>query len=1149
MREIMFYRRFSLTVMLAALCLLSTSAFAKAPADQKISINMKSVPVEQVFNEIHKQAGLDFFYSSELAKTWPKITCQMNKRTVEEVIDKITGLIGCSYMIRNNIVTITKQKISGRERTVKGYVKDETGESIIGVPICIGETRVCTVTDENGFYMFRIPTEKVTLKYSYVGMETVYELIPHGNRDVNLNITLRPDVRTLKEIVVTGYQDIEKGRATGSFDIVKPAQLKTVVSGDVVDNLEGVVPGLSVDGSGNMMIRGQATIYAETKPLIVVDGFPMEYGTYNINPNDIEQISVLKDAASASIWGVRAANGVIVITTKHGNAGQKTQISYNGNIKIGSKTDISSMGLLNTQQQIEYEREYYANMPTIASIAQGNIDYFTEAAMIEYQYQSGKLTKSQREQAYQQLGSYDNSRDIEKYFYQHSFYQQHNISISAGSKTTTNYLSVNFENRLGDVKGNSENRVNAQLNSTFDLGKYVKLTSSVRANYAKKDQFNFNPASVKPYVRFYDNDGNYVNEYHDHSQLLKDQLTGLGFIDWSYNRIKDRDEVSDNTDSYNIAANLQLQINLPLGFKFNTSGMYIVDHSRQEIFNSRLSYSVRNEYNEFTSYDANTGTLTNHLPDGGTKSLYNSNSSSYTWRNVLNYGFNTDRWNISALAGMEMFAIHTKAEHDTYYGYDPLGMTYNTAMNLYDLVSQGIIGYSPAAGYLRLYYSPGQSDNEDRYLSTFLTASASYLDRYTVFGSIRKDKTNLYGRSGKYRDQPTWSIGGRWDMAKEAFFKMKNVNRLAWKMSYGLSGNVDKTTSPYLIAANMRSLFTGQQTLVIQNPENLELGWEKVYTWNIGMDLNMFNDRLNVSAEYYNRKTMDALGMSVMDPTVGWSSMKKNVSSLVNRGIDASLNIIPFKTNDFTWSTTLNWSYNYNKVTKVNTGHATMSSIAQGDPLEGKPVDYVYAYRTAPLDSKGNLQIIDHEGNASLFTAANTFNLEDYVFVGRRSPKFYGAWINTLSYKHLTLDLMFTYRFGGKMYMPGITGEYLTNRLYKTFNDRWRQEGDEAITFVPKANYGQQNGIYQVVVNHADWMVENSDLIRLKSISLNYDFTYLLKKKILHTLNAKLSVENPYFWAANRDGLDPDRITSGIWGNVYSGDSPTYYTFTLNIGF
>lgn len=1136
-------------LMLLTLMFLFASVTVKAamPADTPVTINYKSAPVANILKDVQRQSGLNFFYSADLAKEWPRITIKLTKTPAKEAVDQIVKMIGCEYSIKSNIVTISKQKLSGRERTIRGHVRDNDGELLVGVPVCIGESRVCTITDADGFYTFKIPVEASTLKFSYVGMETVYANIPRGTNDITREITMHPDVM-LDEVLVTGYQQIEKGRATGSFEVLKPEQLKTVVSGDVADNLEGIVPGLSVDGDGNILVRGQATIYAETKPLIVVDGFPMEYGTFNINPNDIEQISVLKDAASASIWGVRAANGVIVINTKHGQHNKKAKVTYNGSVKVGSKFDMSSLGYLNSAQQVEWEREYYANMPTIQSITEESIDNMTEAGMIEYQYLNGKLDAAGRDAAYARLASYDNAKDIEKYFYRNSLFQTHNITISAGSQNTTNYLSVNFENTLGDLKGNKQNKVNAQLNSTYDFGKYFKLTTGFRANYARKNMFTGSPLNIRPYVHLYDEQGNYVNEYRGVNQLLKDKLYSQGFQDWNYNRLQDRDLVDNVTDSYNVAANLALDIQLPLGFKFTTSGMYIIDHSKQDIYYDQESYYVRDLYNKFTNLDTATGVMTHYLEEGGIKNIYHGNSTSYTWRNVLNYAFHNDKWDVSALAGMEMFAIHTRTEHDTFYGFDPQGMTYSTNMNMELLTGNGVIGYSPAARYQSLNYQPGQTDKEDRYFSTFATASGTYLDRYTVFASVRMDKTNLYGRSSQYRDQPTWSVGGRWEISKEAFFHMPNVDRLALKMSYGLSGNVDKTTSPYLIAANARDMFSGQKALLIQNPENPELGWEKVYTYNIGFDLNMFQNRLNLSAEFYNRRTKDALGMSLMDPTSGWASVKKNAASLINRGLDISLNVVPVKTRDWMWSSTLNWSYNYNKVTDVSNSSISAFSLSSGDPICGKPVDYVFGYKSAPLDKEGNIQIVNAAGDVVGGPAANGFTEEDYLFLGRRSPKYFGAWINNVSYKNLTLELMFSYKFGHLMHMPSFSNVYLSTRAYKDYDQRWRKPGDEANTMIPRSTYGANGGVDIVVGENIDWKIEKADIIRLKSIALSYDFTSMLKNSFLSMLKAKFSVENPFFWAANSDNLEPERMGYDT-SYTYLGDSPAYYTLTLNIGF
>lgn len=1135
--------------------LVSLSFAASGQEIEKFSV--RNVTLKEAVEQLGKQVKNGFFYEARELAEVKGISLTMERTTLPEVLRKLLVNSGFAFEIVGDNVIINKisriqQFFASRDssQTVKiKVVDDQSGDPLPGAAAIVKGTGQGSAANTDGVVTLENVWFGWVIDVSFIGKKTVAVKTVAGKTEYK--VSLKDDAHELEAVTVTtGYQTLDKGRATGSFEVVTAKDLDMVVSNDVVDKLEGVVPGLAVDGNGEMMLRGQATIYAETKPLIVVDGFPMEYGTYNINPNDIQSISVLKDAASASIWGVRAANGVIVITTKKGAKNSRVTVSYNGNVKVGTRFDVASLGYLNSAQQVEWEREYYANTNKIDAITPAAHASFSEAAMIEYRYRQGELSEEGRDAAYAALASYDNTKDIEKYFYRPSLLQTHNVVITGGSSATTNYFSINFENQLGDLTGNRQNRVGMQLNSTFDLNKYVKLTTGFRANYAGKDTYSGTPADMMPYVHIKDADGNYVNEYRGVSQLLKDDLVAKGYTDWSYNRLKDRGETDNHTNSYNIAANAQLDIDLTHGFKFTTSGMYIVDHAAQEILQRKSSYYVRDLYNRFTAYNEESGELTSYLPDGAIKDMVHNNSTSYTFRNVLNYNYDSDTWVASAMAGCEMFAIRTKMESDTYYGYDPQGMTYYSSMNFQQLVSEGVIGFAPDAGRQTLSYFPSHSDAEDRYFSMFFTGSVSYADRYTLFGSIRYDKTNLYGRSGKYRDQPTWSVGAMWNLSNEAFFHASFVDRLALKLSYGLSGNVDKTTSPYLIAANARDLFTGVPVLNILNPENAELGWEKVYTVNAGVDWSMFGNRLALTVDFYNRKTVDALGTSVMDPTTGWASVKKNVASLVNRGVDLSIGGTPVVAKGVRWNTGFTFSFNYNEVTKLNSGNAGATALMNGDPIEGKPVDYLFAFRMGKLTNEGKPTIVNAAGETFDYSANGSFQQEDFLFPGRLSPRFFGAWSNTVSFKGFDLDLMFTYKMGHKMFMPSIGNVYLANRPYKTYDERWRQPGDEEKTWVPRSTYDSNSSQEIIVGEHMDKQVEKANLIRLKSVGLGYDFKRLVKTPVLSAMNLKFAVENPWFWAANRDGLDSDRmVTNSLGSSAYRGNQPTYFTFTLNLKF
>lgn len=710
------------------------------------SFSVRNSTLKDAIKKLEKQVDAGFFYESREMAAVGGITLTVSNASLEQLLTKMLEGTGFTYELIDNNVIITRLprvETSGQQprtpvQPVKITVTDAaTGEPLPGTTAVIRGTMRGCAADVNGVMELKDVPVNAVLEVKFIGKKPVEIKVLKDQTEYA--VALENESTSLEEVVVTtGYQTIERGRATGSFEVVKQKDLQMIVSNDVADKLEGIVPGLAVDGNGEMMIRGQATIYAETKPLVVVDGFPMEYGTYNVNPNDIQQISVLKDAAAASIWGVRAANGVIVITTKKGAKNQKTTVSYTGNVKIGTKFDVSSLGYLNSAQQVEWEREYYANTNEIDGISSTSEGYFSEAAMVEYRYRKNLIDEAGRDAAYAGLSAYDNTKDIEKYFYRNSLLQAHNLVNTSGSQTTTTYLSVNFENTLGDLVGNSQNRVGVQLNNSFDLFKRVQLSTGVRANYAGREAYTGAPTSMMPYVRIKDANGEYVNEYNGLSQLLKDDLQAKGYSDWSYNRLKDRAEVDNETKSYNVAFNAQLDIDLPLGFQFTTSGMYIIDHASQEVLNGSNSYYTRDMFNRFTAYDASSGLLTNYLPEGGIKDISHNNSTSYTFRNVLNYGFDNEKWNIAAMAGCELFAIRTKTESDTYYGYDPQGMMFNSTMDYGKLTGEGVVnGFSSTPQTLQ--YNPSHSDAEDHYFSTFFTGSVSFADRYTVFGSVRRE--------------------------------------------------------------------------------------------------------------------------------------------------------------------------------------------------------------------------------------------------------------------------------------------------------------------------------------------------------------------------------------------------------------------------
>ncbi len=520
----------------------------------------------------------------------------------------------------------------------------------------------------------------------------------------------------------------------------------------------------------------------------------------------------------------------------------------------------------------------------------------------------------------------------------------------------------------------------------------------------------------------------------------------------------------------------------------------------------------------------------------------------------MSYSKSLGRFDIGAQAGTEMFSHNTKINYDRYYGYDPQSLVFYSGMDLKALTIDGVNTFHPALGRQKLSYNPSNSEVDNRYFSTFATADVSLDGKYTVFGSIRKDKTNLYGQSSKYRDQPTWSVGGRWQLSEEAFFNVNHIDALSLKGSYGLSGNINKSTSPYLIANPSIDYYTGLRVLGISNPENPLLGWEKVYSTNAGFDLSMFRNRLNVSFEYYNKLTKDALGQSITDPTLGFGSIFTNSASIKNYGFDMTIGGDIVRTRSVIYNTSLNLSLNRNKVVAVNAGAPTTVGIMGNMPIVGQPIDYMWAFEYAGLDRFGDAQFKNADGEILNQNAYNNIGIDDIKMVGTASPQLYGGWSHNVGWNGFTLDVLLTYQFGSKFRAPSNTstsGFTSEQKISEYYNNTWRKLGDESVAgMAPKVQFKDMNNKSHTIYLYGDERIERGDYIRLKSVGLTYDFKRLIKSNVLKGLNARFSVENVGRWVANSGGWDPESVTYRPTAGSpisYTGNLPTFYTFTLNL--
>ena len=1104
-------------IMLLMALFTCTTLMAHPSADALVTVNAKQEPAVNVIKQIQQQSGMNIVYKADVAKSWPKITLTAQQKPARTVLDQVAGLIGCTCSIKGNIATLTPAQ-SSKQRTIRGHVRDEEGNVLAGVPICIGETRVCTVTDAEGYYEFSIPEEKTTLKYSYVGMDTAYDVIPRGTQTVTHDVTLIASA-ALNAVVVTGYQTIARERSAGSYGIINgnEAADKVSLTGDILSSLEGLTTGLSVNnssGADKFTIRGITSINSTRTPLYVVDGVPLESSQLEslLNNNDIENITVLKDATAASIWGSQAANGVIVITTKNGRKNSRTQVSYSGSFTYTGKPDYSYQKLMSGQMFMDNAQEMFDEYKSVYTYAgaQSNVNGLLQNQnatvypheRIMYQYDAGEITEAQRNSALQALIAQDGRKSYEDNFMSDKLMTRHSVSLSGGAAKSDYYVSLNYVGNQGTEKDWSNNfGVNAKQN--FYFGDHVKWDVNLNASYAT-DNAKVNPwhtlsdglyayytqQTSLPYATFFNADGSAIDwsQYVISAEKRSTIESGTG-IDMSFYPVDDFNNSSNKTTSTNIRFNTGLTIDIVKGLKYEGRFQYGRFNSKTETYSPQSTWRVREENLNSTSAT----TMTPLLPTtGGYFTLDNSVVSDWTLRNQLSYTYASadEQHQLTALAGTEVREYKSTSYDNFLRGYDINTMQYVDYDNYNLNRVMGAVMGSSINTFTKNRYT--QTEVMRRYFSLYANAAYTLMKKYTLNASVRMDQSNLFGSAPGTQYKPIWSVGGAWKMSDEAFMKDATwLDRLVLRATFGFAGNSPKPGQggQYDILTSTSSSFYETTGYQISTPANDKITWEKTRTWNIGFDAAFLGNRLNLSFDYYNKKTTNLISEMLLNPFTGWSSTTGNVGSLSNKGFEVAINSHNIKSADFNWHTMLTLSHNSNKITRLDVATpytaqtlATSSSVN----VEGYPINSLFSYRYAGLNDKGEPQAYDKDGNIVDGTASRSLTKDDVVYSGTIVPKVYGGLTNSFAYKQWELSFMFVYSFGSKMRKQCETLEYgrPENNLLESFNDRWRKAGDELTTDIPAWNASKSATVNYNLYYYADTNILNGSYIKLRDLSL-----------------------------------------------------------------
>jgi TonB-linked SusC/RagA family outer membrane protein len=1165
--------RLTTVILIAAIMQVSATGFA-----QKISLNKANASLEEIIKNLRIQSGYNFVVPGALLDKARPVNIHVKNVELKKALDEIFEKQPIAYEINSNTVTLkskTKfflEEVLDRFLTVNatGKVLDSlTGTPLVGATVLVKGQKSFTRTGMDGTFSLQNVDEGAILVISYVGY-TQREI--RSAKDVGV-IRMSVDVGKLKEVAVTintGYQRIKPEQSTGAVSQIGTKEYESRVSTDFLDGLVNRLPGLminntvlfnSTDANGNASsrplfnIRGISTMSANQSPLIVIDGYPTELSLDMIDPNEIKSVTILKDAASATVYGVRASNGVIIIERKQANPGA-AQFNFRTTLGLKPEENYSryrwdpnasaiNASYVRERQTLNITPSTWATLfnPGVGNIRR-SIPFF-----IQSQLAAGIISPAQAESSFAELANYNNLDDYSRLFQRTAVTQTHTLNVSGGVPNALYYITANYTGNRNNAILNDNNRLLLTGRTTLKLAKRLSLEltteyqeqrsngapvpgASQFAGYERYEDVNGNPAAIisQSYAPVYNN-----------------FLLSQGLLDQNYYPLVDAYSVSDKTQTVNSKTIANFNYNIGKGFNLLFGGVY--ETSRSEI--RHLAGQGSSEVNAWVNNYTVTadGTFKRNVPDGDFLRQQNTSSTGYTARMQLNYNKRFGNHSINAIAGGEIRSILNKGNLASYFGYNDQSLLqqpvdYASIFNGLATV-RGTLVTGNTLGSLTSFFN--QSYNDDRYLSAFSNVVYSFKDTYSLSGSIRIDQSNLFGSDPKYKYKPLWSLGAAWNIHRENF--MSNINwlhQLKLRSAFGFNGNVAKLSLPQVIAQaqNNTSNTPTLTSLVLASNANSGLRWEQTENFNLGLDFNIFKN-ITGSFDYYTKKTSDVMGNSSIDPTLGATSALINYATIRNNGLEFSLKADWISNKTFNWNTGLVIAKNDSKVLDVyRTGRYDPQTLDVLGYVNGYPVGAMFSYNTTGLNNEGHPIILDPNGTSYVVNTSSSTNPlvmamsnKDSGFVqysGTTVPSISAGLSNRIDVGNFYFFAMINYYGGFKVRVPRPTPA--DNRPLAGANTYWRVAGDELNTDIPNLvdlNSSNPSWAYRYNSNY----VVHGDYLTLGDVTASYRLNNVpfIKKAGFKNFEIKAQVSNLYTVGFNRYNFS---MATGSYAKPYV--TPTY---------
>ena len=1145
--------------------------FANVGAQSKVTIEHQFVTYQELFTQIQKQTGLTVVYSNNELNKDKKIQAGFVQMELKDVLDKVLAGTNLSYEFMDEFVILKVIMKDEKKKTVSvtGKVVDEKNMALPGVTVMVKDLKLGTTTGPDGRYVLTIPkVDNILLVFSFVGMHT--QEVKYTGQD-SVNVVMKDDIEVLEDVVVTGYGNMSKGNYTGAATTMKAEDIMMAGVSSIDQMLQGVVPGMLVQQGTGMVgaspkirVRGVSSLLGSQEPVWVVDGViqrdPQPFNSEDntkfsvdaddisqlagnaiswLNPNDIESITVLKDASATAIYGSEAANCVIVITTKKANVG-KVSVAYSGDFSIGQRPRYGLYNQMNSQEMMEFSQEMYEDRVSYPS----KVLSIGFAGLLQ-SYLNKEISKKEFDQQYEKMAT--TNTDWFDLLFQNSFSHKHSLSLAGGSEKIQNRTSLGYTDETGEATGNKVTLLTATSNTTVNLMNNKLIVNLLLKGTWRKvkgfaydvDPFSYayNTSRVIP---MYSEDGSlyYHEKWANESSTVINNKTS-----YLYNIQNELDNTGSENNTKTWGTTLDVKWNILPGLDYQGLVSYSSSSADVKKYATERSFYVASLRGyDYGVYESSAPEFAyTRLPFGGLLETGLTDVSTVTVRNALVYDHMfEDIHRLTLQLGVETNSSKTRGTTSKRYGYlKDRGETFiKLPLTYSDLAWEGdLLDNDLAQGEAMVL---NKIDNK---LSEYISAVYTYDGRYVLNASARLDASNRFGQDKNKRFAPTWSVGVKWRVAAERFAKnLWWLNNLDLIASYGFQGNAVESVSPYLIAKDGGvNEYYNAYLLNISSLPYPDLGWEKTKTYNFGVDAALLDGRLNFTVNYF-KKISDVLSSRNIPRENGMKKAVVDGGEMTNTGYDFVINVIPVRTKDFTWQLSLNTSETKNKVNK-NQRINTLNDYLEGSAVvDGEAFSTFYSFKYNGLNDENGTPEFAY---MDVLNGASPLNY--LVKSGKFTPDFSGGLNMMFKYRNWSLFALFNVQWGGHARLP---------KLYDTDNNygiptpeqnvsrdlalRWRKVGDKTnIPSIPTSEAyidlpatasvaSTERKLYDMY-NNSDLRVANTDFIRCRSLSLSYEFNQKWLSRIAaQRFVIKASMTNPFMWVSDSkwDGLDPE---TGNW--------------------